>query len=56
MDCYKCDNCGYIFDEFEMDFNFAQQKGVTLCGKCKDEYLCREDLMRQAIEKQPKKK
>jgi len=41
MDCYKCDKCGSIFDEFEMDFKFAQEEGVTLCRKCKEEYQCR---------------
>ncbi len=38
MDYYKCDKCGRVFDEFEMDFRFAQEEGVTLCQKCKEEY------------------
>jgi len=43
MDYYKCDKCGRIFDEFELDFNFAQEKSITLCRKCKKEYQCKVD-------------
>ena len=39
MDYYKCDKCGKVFDEFEMDFKFAQEHKKTLCENCKKEYL-----------------
>ena len=55
MDYFKCDKCGRIFDEFEMDFKFAQERGITLCGKCTDEYITRVEFMKEYIEKQPKK-
>ena len=43
MDYYKCDKCGRIFDEVEMDFKFAQEKSITLCRKCKKEYQRKVD-------------
>lgn len=39
MDYYKCEKCGKVFDEFEMDFKFAQEYKKTLCENCKKEYL-----------------
>jgi len=35
MDYYKCEKCGKVFDEFEMDFKFAQEQKKTLCKDCK---------------------
>ena len=55
MDYYKCDKCGRVFDEFEMDYKFAQEESVTLCRKCKEEYQCRVEMLKEYIEKQPKK-
>jgi len=55
MDYYKCDKCGRIFDEFEMDFKFTQEEGITLCQECKEEYQCRLEMMKKFVEKQPKK-
>ena len=55
MDIYKCEKCEKIFDEFEMDFKFAQEEGITLCQKCKEEYQCRVEMLKEYIENQPKK-
>jgi len=37
MDYYKCDQCGKIFDEFEMNFKESQIDKRTLCDKCRKE-------------------
>jgi hypothetical protein len=55
VDYYKCDKCRKVFDEFEMDFNFSQKEGITLCGECKDYYLTMVQFMKEKIENSPKK-
>jgi len=35
MDIYKCEGCGEIFDEFEMNFKAAQEDKKELCRKCR---------------------
>lgn len=55
MDYYKCEKCGKIFNEFDMDFRFAQEESVTLCQKCKEEYQCKVEMMKEFISNQPKK-
>ncbi len=55
MDIYMCDKCKRIFDEFEMDFKFAQEEGVTLCPKCKEEYQCKAELLKEYLKKQAKR-
>ena len=36
MDNYKCENCGKIFDEFEMNFKEAQIDKKCLCATCRE--------------------
>ena len=35
MDYYKCENCGKVFDEFEMNYREAQIDKRTLCDSCR---------------------
>jgi DNA-directed RNA polymerase subunit RPC12/RpoP len=44
MDYYKCENCGKIFDEFEMNFKRAQDTKETLCRKCIKEKEAKDEL------------
>jgi DNA-directed RNA polymerase subunit RPC12/RpoP len=41
MDHYKCEKCGKIFDEFEMNFRLAQIDKKCWCENCRTE----EDLL-----------
>ncbi len=34
MDHYKCEECGKVFDEFEMNFRQAAEHGKCLCDDC----------------------
>ena len=34
MDYFQCENCKVVFDEFEMNFRYAQDTGETLCRAC----------------------
>lgn len=34
-DYYKCERCGEVFDEFEMNYKEAQIDKKTLCRKCR---------------------
>lgn len=36
MDYYKCEECGKVFDEFEMNFKYAQIDKKQLCGSCRN--------------------
>ena len=36
MDYYKCDECGKVFDEFEMNYKEAQKDKKTLCRECRE--------------------
>jgi DNA-directed RNA polymerase subunit RPC12/RpoP len=36
MDIYKCEKCGIIFDEFEMDYKQAQIDKKCLCEECRN--------------------
>lgn len=36
MDYYKCENCGEVFDEFEMNFSLAQIDKKCWCEKCRN--------------------
>jgi len=36
MDYYKCEKCGRIFDEFEMNFKLAQIDKKCWCEHCRD--------------------
>lgn len=42
MDYYKCENCGKVFDEFEMNFKAAQKDKKTLCRKCREKETMRK--------------
>lgn len=35
IDIYKCEQCGEIFDEFEMNFKATQEDKKELCRKCR---------------------
>jgi hypothetical protein len=35
MDYYKCENCGKMFDEFEMNYLMAQVDKKCLCDNCR---------------------
>jgi len=35
MDYYKCEKCGKIFDEFEMNFKLAQIDKKCWCEECR---------------------
>lgn len=35
MDYYKCEECGKIFDEFEMNYRAAQEDKKELCRACR---------------------
>lgn len=35
MDYYKCENCGKMFDEFEMNFQAVQIDKKCLCDHCR---------------------
>ena len=37
MDYYKCENCGIVFDEFEMNYAEACIDKEELCRKCRKE-------------------
>ena len=37
MDYYTCENCGKVFDEFEMDFRMAQIDKKCLCEECREQ-------------------
>lgn len=52
MDYYKCEKCGIIFDEFELNFNFAQIEGKCFCERCEKEYLNRKDEVRWKMDKE----
>ena len=51
MDYFKCDKCGRVFDEFEMDFKFVQDAKCTLCRKCRDEYKTRAEFMKEYLDR-----
>ncbi len=34
-DYYKCESCGIVFDEFEMNYKAAQEDKKCLCAKCR---------------------
>jgi len=51
MDYFKCDKCGRVFDEFEMDFKFAQDAKCTLCHKCRDEYQTKVEFMKEYLDR-----
>lgn len=36
MDYYKCENCGKVFDEFEMNYRAAQVDKKCWCRACRD--------------------
>jgi len=36
MDMYKCEKCGKMFDEFEMNYRNAQIDKRCLCSSCRD--------------------
>jgi len=36
-DHYRCEKCGRLFDEFEMNFKAAQIDKKTLCRECRRE-------------------
>ena len=36
MDYYKCEKCGKIFDEFEMNFRLAQTDKKCWCENCRE--------------------
>lgn len=35
MDYYKCENCGKVFDEFEMNYRAAQVDKKCWCRACR---------------------
>ncbi len=35
MDYYKCEQCGKVFDEFEMNYAAAAIDKKELCKKCR---------------------
>jgi len=35
MDYYKCEQCGKVFDEFEMNYKQAQIDKKCLCADCR---------------------
>lgn len=39
MDYYKCEDCGCVFDEFEMNYRDSQIDKKTLCRKCRDKII-----------------
>ena len=34
-DIYKCEECGGVFDGFEMNYKAAQEDKKTLCRNCR---------------------
>ena len=36
MDYYICENCDKAFDEFEMNYNAAQEDKKVLCQECRE--------------------
>ncbi len=36
MDYYKCENCGKVFDEFEMNYRAAQVDKKCWCRACRE--------------------
>ncbi len=38
-DYYKCESCGIVFDEFEMNYKAAQEDKKCLCAKCRKTLL-----------------
>ena len=36
MDYYKCENCGKMFDEFEMNYRAAQVDKKCWCRACRE--------------------
>lgn len=36
MDYYKCENCGNVFNEFEMNYRAAQVDKKCLCPTCRE--------------------
>ena len=43
MDYYKCENCGKVFDEFEMNFRYASENGKCLCRECIKQEALKEE-------------
>jgi len=35
MNYYKCEKCGKVFDEFEMNFKAAQIDKLCWCNECR---------------------
>ena len=33
-DYYKCEQCGKVFDEWEMNYKYASEHGKCLCSVC----------------------
>jgi len=33
-DYYKCEECGTVFTEWEMNFKYASENGKCLCQEC----------------------
>lgn len=42
MDYFKCEKCGEVFDEFEMDFKYASEHGECLCKNCLEEQIVKD--------------
>ena len=38
-DYYKCEQCGKVFDEFEMNYRDAQLDKQCLCRECRKKLL-----------------
>jgi len=36
MDTYKCEKCGSLFSEFEMNYKETQIDKMTMCNKCRE--------------------
>ena len=36
MDYFKCEKCGKVFDEFEMNFKAAQEDKRCWCRECRE--------------------
>ena len=34
-DTYRCEECGKVFDEFEMNYRAVQEDKKTLCRNCR---------------------
>lgn len=45
MDYFKCERCGEVFDEFEMDFRYASEHGECLCKKCLEEQIVKDTFI-----------